>query len=268
MEEVQEPTEAVEVEEVEEQEAPTTSEAEGTDAPEEPEVPAEDEEKKRETEHKTRVQKRIDQLTREKYEMAREVERLRKIAEAAKPAEEVKAKPKLEDFGYDEAAFTEALTDWKLAESKKREREDFKATLQRQEQEAAQRDFQISIQQTNERGSLEFGDYREVVLQNPTLTVTDFMAAAMAASEDGHKVAYYLGQHPDEAARIAALPPVAQTREITKIELTKIKAPAKPKTTGAPDPVKPVGAKAKTIIDPNKLPIEEWMKLRNAGKIK
>lgn len=50
------------------------------------------------------------------------------------------------------------------------------------------------------------------------LPITPVMANAIKTSEDGPAVAYHLAQNPDEARRIANLPPLAQVRELGKLE--------------------------------------------------
>jgi hypothetical protein len=63
----------------------------------------------------------------------------------------------------------------------------------------------------------ELADFAEVA-QNPDLPVSQVMAEAITDSEIGPKILYHLGQNPEDAARIAKLSPVAQVREIGKIE--------------------------------------------------
>jgi hypothetical protein len=63
----------------------------------------------------------------------------------------------------------------------------------------------------------------ETIALNPDLPVTVVMGEAISDSEIGADILYHLGTHPDEAARIAKLPPVAQVREIGKLEFQLVK---------------------------------------------
>lgn len=217
------------------------------------------------------VQKRIDELTRHRYEamaaaeqakrereqMAVEIARLQQ----AQTPQETRPKPTREQFNYEEDAYLEALTDWKL--------EQRDAAAQRQasqrQQQAAQSQRREYIGTVNQRGEKEFPDYAEKVLNNPALVCTEDMALAMATAENGHKVAYFLGNNPGEAARIASLHPMQQAIEVGRLEARLTTATQK-KTTSAPPPIKPVSARNSSTDSglADDLPVEEWIRRRNA----
>lgn len=84
-------------------------------------------------------------------------------------------------------------------------------------------------------------DFDEVVLkgaQEGAWDCTKEMFEAMRDSEAGAGVAYHLASNPDEARRIAALPPIAQVREILKLEqgLTPPPTPKPNTVSKAPPP--------------------------------
>lgn len=196
-------------------------------------------------------QRRIDKLTREKRELEARIAALEgKLAGGAatpaageareQPPAEAPGKPKPEDFDTYEA-YTEALTDWKLEQ---RERE-------RARQEAERQVFETWLARI-EAARQAHPDFDEVV--DSDTPVSAAMQQAILESEQGAEIAYWLGKHPEEAARIAKLPPIAAIREIGRIEASlNPKAPSpKPKAgiTRAPKPVTPVsGGKAGAASD-------------------
>ena len=84
----------------------------------------------------------------------------------------------------------------------------------------------------------------EQVAYNPNLRVTDVMAETIKASDIGPDLAYWLGSNPKEADRISRLSPLLQAREIGKIEAKLSAEPPQKKTTSAPEPIRPVSARA------------------------
>lgn len=86
-----------------------------------------------------------------------------------------------------------------------------------------------------------------------------------AAIETGNPqdVLYHLAKNPDEAARIAMLPPTRQAVAIAKVA-SGLNAPKR--VSSAPPPITPkvngMGAAPATLDDPG-LSMEEWARLRN-----
>lgn len=74
-----------------------------------------------------------------------------------------------------------------------------------------------------------------------------------------HAVLHYLGNNPDIAAELADLSPTQMARKMARIEAD---LSAKPKTSAAPTPLKPVKPAAVTNELSSDLPVDEWMKRR------
>lgn len=114
-------------------------------------------------------------------------------------------------------------------------------------------------------------DFYEVA-HGDHVRITREMAAVIMESDIGPEVAYHLGKNPDEADRISKLSPLAQAREIGKIEASLSSAtPAVKKTSSAPEPIRPVGSRSSTpSLDPTdprsaeKMPTSDWIAARNA----
>lgn len=89
----------------------------------------------------------------------------------------------------------------------------------------------------------KYDDFEQVAY-NPQLRVTDVMAETIKASDLGPDLAYWLGSNPKEADRISRMSPLGQAREIGKLEAKITAEPFQRKTSSAPDPIRPVSARA------------------------
>lgn len=207
------------------------------------------------------VQKRIDELTREKHEALRLAQTLAERLQAAGQGE---AKLQAAHSGAPDPSqfstyedYIDALTDFKLEQ-----RETARTQQYRQAQaQRAQAEMQERAQAQLNKGAEKYADFYEVVT-DPSLPITGTMAAAMAEAENGADVAYFLGTNPKEAQRIASLSPTRQAIEIGKIE-AKLSAQPEPVATKAPPPIKPLSGAGKVETDPDKMTTEEWVKWRN-----
>ncbi|WP_401733439.1 hypothetical protein [Stenotrophomonas muris] len=174
------------------------------------------------------VGKRIDELTREKYDAQRERDYWREQAirnqrqpeqrqEQASQQHEASDKPTMEQYGFDVAAYTEALYEWHKQQDAKSAQ---KAKEAESEQERAKR-YQESVQAFAETHP----DFYEVF--HGGLPVSESMAQAITETDNPAAIAYYLGQNPEEAARIAAMSPTGASRAIGRIE-AKLESQAAP----------------------------------------
>lgn len=214
------------------------------------------------------VQKRIDRLTQEKYRLRAELDFLRsqqpQQAQPAQQAQQPSQAPKLEQYNSIEE-YLDALADHKASQkfdhlAKEREA---KESQTRQQQEVAK--LHESYTKQTEQARQAYGDFDDVV-QDPDLPISQAMAEAIMRSTNGADVAYYLGKNPDQAARIASLDPFSAAVEIGRIAATVVR-PQPRKTSNAPPPIQPVGARATPVTDPDKMSADEWIKWRN-GQLK
>ena len=109
-----------------------------------------------------------------------------------------------------------------------------------QKQKAAIED---SYAEREEEVRNKYDDFEQVAY-NPNLRVTDVMAETIKSSDIGPDLAYWLGSNPKEADRISRLSPLLQAREIGKIEAKITAEPFQKKTSSAPEPIRPVTARA------------------------
>ena len=138
--------------------------------------------------------------------------------------------------------------------------------IYRQAQELAkQNEWKNTTEKIWNEGLAKYGDWAPQlnnmaqILGGIPVTLTE------AAIESGspHEVLYHLAKNPDEAARIALLPPTRQAVAVAKLA-QNVSAPRK--VTSAPPPIAPkvqgIGSAPASLDDPN-ISMEEWARLRN-----
>lgn len=221
-----------------------------------------------------RFQKRIDRLTRERAEAERRAEeaerRLRELEQGkgnkpkGKPSSE---EPDPADFeSYSD--YLDALSEWKANDnneadnkggddSGKGDKDD------KGKEEKPDPEFEEALAEVNEsfaETKARYKDFDEVISQQD-LAITADMVKAMAEADEPGEIAYYLGKNKSEAARIAQLPPLAQAKEIGKLEVAIARGTKQPskKVTGAPDPIEPVnGGGSSTTKDVKDMSFDEY----------
>lgn len=179
---------------------------------------------------KQAAQARIAELTREKHELRRELERERAAKTAPAPqstaADDEDPEPDPGDldkyqFGETDPQYTKDLARWAARDENRR------LDQGREQRTAAQTAFQAH-KGREEAYAKDKPDFQDKVYKSEWVCTAD-MAAAIQSSDDGPAVSYHLANNPDEARRIAALSPIAQVRELGKIEARL--APASTTTT-------------------------------------
>lgn len=237
------------------------------------------------------VQKRIDELVRqreaaERRAEAEQAEKLRLLAlveRGAKPAADKLAKPdedqepsrpSREAFA-DTAAYESALgtyadtkADWSARRAVKDILEEEGRKAQQREIEAGQQAARDAYNARVEKAKAKYADFEEVA-QRADVTVSIPMAHAILHSEHGPDIQHHFGKHPDEAKRISALNPVEQLLEIGlivgRLTATQPAAPAapavlaKPAVSAAPKPITPITPGTGEISkDPEKMSMDEY----------
>jgi len=168
------------------------------------------------------VQRRIDQLTREKHEEKRQREaleaQLRTYQQPAQGQQQPAQQP---------AAQTDVV---KAAE-----------------QLLKQRDFDAACNKVFDAGKTEFPDWDSSLKTFQMLggASPDFLEA-VTAMDAGHKVLHHLGQNPEAAERLLSLPPLRMAIELARLEATVGKS-TPPPVSSAPAPITPVGGKSAPV---------------------
>ena len=115
--------------------------------------------------------------------------------------------------------------------------------VQHREIQNQRAEIEETFAQREEEARSKYDDFDQVAY-NPNLRVTDAMAETIKASDLGPDLAYWLGSNPKEADRISRLSPLLQAREIGKVEAKITAEPLQKKTSSAPEPIRPVTARA------------------------
>ena len=213
------------------------------DEPIEAAAPAEPEKPKQ----KLWFQTRIDELTRQKHESAREAQEAK-----AKLAAIESAQPEPSDLS--KPSFTpEAFQDAVRAEARRI------ATV-----EAVHARTNSWLQAGNkEYGPAEFNEMCNMVASIGAGDSPDFMALVIDPDviPDGHKVIAAMKDNPEEAQRILAMPPIKMAAALTRFA-TAAKPADKP-VSQAPKPIQTIGGTAKSSAPADNEDIKAWMAKRN-----
>lgn len=199
---------------------------------------------------------RISQLTQIRRDQEREIERLRTQLERVSKLE------RPDPNKYDDP--DEYSSDLAAYKFKRSQADDLRESAQ-----AAQQSAQQALQAAYNERLMDFAaetpDFHTVAM-NPALQITPVMAEQIMDSDLGPQVQYYLGTNPREAARIAALSPAQQIREIGRLE-ARVSSPAPRRVTQAPAPIKPVAGNSKPRLSySDDMSMEDYAKLRAAGR--
>ena len=189
----------------------------------------------------------------ETQRLKEQVDRLTKAIEP-KPEEsrsEAPKRPRRDDF-FDPAEYDSAMDQyqdqrdaWVLEQAEKRIEVKTTRTQEEQDQQRQTEEIRKSWSAQVESAKKAHPDFEEVVYSDD-FQCTPVMMNAITADIHGAEVAYHLGSNPDEASKIAALPPVQQIIEIGRLSATLQAKPAV-ETRRAPAPIRPLGNEAPAV---------------------
>ena len=215
------------------------------------------------------AERKADQLSANLTKALESIETLTKrdAASIAKEHETQDPRPNRESFDTPDA-YDSALIDWSARKAALVAKAETKAELDRAAKEVSDKAANDQMDADNRRTLDEFAgrkakfiedhpDYEELVDAKEDLPISIPMANVILTDDDGPAIAYYLGQNPDEAARISALPPVRQVSELGRIAQ---RLNTKPAVSTKPAPIKPlkVGSEAASRKGPNEESMAEY----------
>lgn len=166
------------------------------------------------------VQRRIDQLTREKHEEKRQREaleqQLRQYQQTSEQPKQVTA-------------------------------EEIRAEARRLIQ---QEKFDSACNKVFDAGKAEFSDWDSSLKTFQLLggASPEFLEA-VTEMDAGHKVLHHLGQNPEVAERLLSLPPLRMALELARLESAVGQAKPKP-VSNAPAPINPIGGRSAPVEPP------------------
>ena len=183
--------------------------------------------KSEETDHALKgVQKRIDRLTRQKYEAQARAEYLEKMLNERQPQRNDSVIDRSQ-YASDED-YVEAIVEARLAEKE-----------QAKNAQTYAKKVEGIIKEAAKLGDFDAEDFREV-------PISRYMADAIVDSDFSAQLVKFFHDEPEEAERISQLPPARQAAAIGKLEASF--GDSKPQTvskTAAPAPIKPVSGSGK-----------------------
>lgn len=210
-----------------------------------------------------------------RLERERQAEGRRKMADMRKRLIEIEASEKaIKDPSYD--AFDDP--DKRIAlmaanEAHKMNLGNERSRLERDIRDAqaqAQRDYEERANRSAMEARKIYSDFDAKITTLNAVTsgqLNPAISDALEASNDPSHLAYYLGNNPELAMRINAMPELSAAREIGRIE-AGLNIP-KPKTqTQAPAPIKPLKqTDTKVTKDPADMTFAEYEAARKAGEL-
>ncbi|WP_299077169.1 hypothetical protein [uncultured Paraglaciecola sp.] len=218
-----------------------------------------------------KVQERINQLTREKYEARQEAAALEKRIselesrkpEESKPASKAPIEDDFDNYNDYQVAQSEYVAEKaaelaysRVAAENKSRNDNAQQSEKTRELEAKKASFDKKLDQ--KRGN--FQDFEEVAYGHKFMNQD--MAERIIGMDKGPEVAYHLGSHLDVAERIFSMPLIDQAVELAKIEM-QVESLNPKKVSDAPDLIKPISGHEKVHADPDKMSADQWAEWRN-----
>lgn len=191
------------------------------------------------------VQKRIDELVKQRTRAEQEADHWRQLALTQMGM----AEPAAVDMYQEPMAASDYVADPRALVAE---------ALQQERLTAKVNDFVGSVQ------SEDVADFLSSPSSPLPQPVWDIMLSV--PPDEGRAIASWLASNQDKAAHIAKLPPHLQALEIVRAvgSTRKAAAPAPKKTSAAPAPAPTVGAGSVVAVDEGAMTTEQWMKWRQS----
>lgn len=209
-----------------------------------------------------RLERMVDRLTQQRQHPAEE----QRPAQPPEPIQTTRPRPTREQFDFDEDKFVEAVADWKYEQREAQMAQKSRQTEQQRNLQAFRQEFETKKASIRKEGSEKYPDFDDAINSVPGEVFNEETAFIISmVTEAPPDVAYHLAKNPAEAERISKLPPLVKAYELGKLQ-TSI-SNRQLRTPKAPPPISPVGGKEPARVKEDDLPIQEWLKRRNAGQI-
>ena len=208
---------------------------------------------------RARHRRQLNTAYRKEAEARAQLAQLRQELESLKKPAAPDGAPKLEQFDFDPEKYATAREEF----AKKQALTEFQSKQRAETVNQAKQRLTSEWAEKVEQAHSKYEDFSDVV---GPITPDSALAIAIMQSDPG--VVYHLMKNGKEAQRIVDMnDPIAQAREIGKLEAKLAAQPDKPKTPSrAPAPITPVtGSTApapRSIYDPN-LDYDTFVKMRN-----
>lgn len=211
------------------------------------------------------AKKRFDELTAEKYELQRKIDKLEKSKGKEIPKD--RPIPPVESDFLEPKEYSQARIEYEDDLEVWRENN---ANIKRQE-ETKKQELQTSWSKFQKNASRMVGKYDdfETTILDPVFDLfTQDARTEILGSDFGPEIGYFLGKNLDEIRRLSQLPINKLAKEIGKLEVQFSQATKKIKS-GAPPPLNPIKGEDQVEKDLSKIKDDdEWYKRYNQEKLK
>lgn len=179
---------------------------------------------------------------------------------AGRKMEDGDPRPNREQFD-NPGAYDEALIEWSSRRASATALADAESKRVQENIQQQQQVIRKTWEERRGKALADMPDYTEVA-EREDLQISMPMAHAIVTAPNGPQIAYHLGKHPEEAARIASLPPAQAVFEMGLLAASL--QTKKPEVSSAPEPIKPLGSRADaTSKGPNEESMEEYAARRS-----
>ena len=181
---------------------------------------------------------------------------------APAPAAATLQKPDPETFTYGTAdpGYLDALTDYKVAKAREEDRTASADATRKAHTDAEVARIRASWTTRVDAAKTKHADFEAVAFApfkpGYEIPAGSAMDAWILESDHGAEVLYALQNNPAEIKRLLALPPIAQTRELVKLEDAALAASTVKTTTTAPEPGPTLGVRAGDPASPAQLALK------------
>ncbi len=217
-------------------------------------------------------QRRIDGLTREKYELQQRLDaqqaQINELRQAEMQAQVAKAgdipMPKLAEFDFDEEAYGKAVQQWHAAKVEAQQKEQ-QTLAEQQQMQVREMQRQAEMQQKVASAQEQYPDFSAKVFDPSLPSLRQVNPVAFDTVLESSKfadVAYYLASNPGEVYEFANLSPIGAVRKVFEIE-ARFEDKPKP-TAAAPPPPSTVGGRGETAKSPENMTTDEYIAWRNS----
>jgi hypothetical protein len=216
--------------------------------------------------------RRIDELTRDKHDYRRQLERLEKIIEqsatqqrAPEPVAPSIQPPNPDDFagGQYDPRYIQAQLEYTRVSAIEEARKAVAAEYEQRSQMERQQMAQAKLEASEAATRAKFADYDAVIegiTSDPRLAQNPTIRQALLGLDNGPEIAYTLGKNLDVAYEISQMNPIQ-----AGMRLAELINRAPRRTSNAPTPIKPLGTTganpAKTLYE---MSPAEFIAARNA----
>lgn len=211
---------------------------------------------------KSGAQERINEITRARREAERRADaleqRLAELERGRHTQPQASEPPTLEQYGYDNAEFSRALTAYAVEQATKA----VESKYQQQESQRTQQEIFQSFEKRERDYAAKHPDYAETVSDlGRAVRFAPAVVETIGSMDAGPAVLHHLATHLDEADRIARMPAHIAALHLGRLE-RDLSAPKPKPVSNAPAPAPTVGGAAVIKKDPDAMTTDEWMRWR------